>query len=333
MNRSGLLLFMAIVGLAVGAYICLDSWENIHLKGSIGVADQAVYAFTENQMLTAVTMEDRRPDALGRLDDRLVKMAIAQTMTPGMSGEVNLSVPRKKIPPDGNLVIVTPGQLKDGFQLNYRLVHIPEATWLRELSCLDRQDNSLHLQTARIVGPVDSYEIRFPAAKPEGFEGGNISSSTYYDNNARQGRTQIVDWDIYPGAGHPNSFSAGSIELMVTSHALPGVVPAPWQIPFGWGLVTPSQEVAWLTRTSAGIHEVAGLKFAVTRWTAKYFKTRLSGSDYLAQDGDKIIGLRGYNCGDERATARITESVLSSLRKVKTDENTHGQAQPKVLSF
>ena len=103
------------------------------------MADELVYAFFEKQMLTANTNPDKLPDAPGFFDNLPISAAIAQTKTPSDSGGFDLSIPRKAILKDHNLVIVaySPFEQRD-LRFRYWLVHVPESTGLKEV-CLDDQ--------------------------------------------------------------------------------------------------------------------------------------------------------------------------------------------------
>ncbi len=185
--------------------------------------------------------------------------------------------------------------------------------------------------TARILG----YQITFPKDIPEGYDCGRIDSDysddLYDRGHGRQGRTRRATWDLWPPEKSP--LPAG-IQFMVNEFVQPSHLPEDWQAPPHWKR---------LQRTSLGAKEVDGVKFAVTRCTAEVFYWRdensahekaakskvneeqflprsgykISAIEYLAHDGGKLIGLRGYGYGDQNIIIQLTESMLNTFHKFK----------------
>jgi hypothetical protein len=256
----------------------------IYLTGSIGVADELVYAFFEKQMLN----QGKLQDAQGFFDHLPISTAIAQTKTPSNSGGFDLAIPRKAILKDHNLVIVaySPFEQKD---FRYWLVHIPEDDGIREVSLEDQVLYSTR-QTAYLAG----YEITFSA---------NIPKITYSYIKKKQGLIQGAS--IYVPHGH-------TIEFIVNEHAPAATVPESWQTLAGidyWPSST-----GW-KKTAAGIEEIAGLKFAISHWMGKQARTTYCGVDYIARDGRKLIGLRELSNGDELCKSSLAEPILRTLRR------------------
>jgi len=196
-----------------------------------------------------------------------------------------------------------------------------------------RQEIAARPHTVRILG----YQITFPKELPPGCDGGTIDVDYANDwedgKEGKEGRTRFARWWIYNG-GEPNE---SGIEFMVNELAQPGCLPSGWQHPPDW------EKIVW-TRT--GTKEIAGLKFIVSHWQGKAYDSSdildaqqksakqtgsgenyrqflpahgklISGVDYLAQHKNKLIGLRGYGCGEKKAAIALTESVLNTFQKFK----------------
>ena len=155
--------------------------------------------------------------------------------------------------------------------------------------------------TARILG----YQISFPKKIPEGYDAGYVEIGYFFDPDGKEGRTRIANWTINPPQGN---FEDG-MQFMVNELASAGTIPGIWQRPPYWEKIV---------RTPVGIKEVAGLKFAVTKWTADCADigvTKLSGTDYLAHDRDKLIGLRVIDSKGKSAASLLADSVLNTFQK------------------
>ena len=284
-----LLLSFLVVGCSAQKLL----WDDcIHLTGYTEVADELVYAFFEKQILTGNNKQDRLQNAQGFFDHLPISTAIAQTKTPSLSNSFDLAIPRKAILKDHNLVIVTYSPFEQN-DLRYWLVHIPEDAGIKKV-CLEDQVLCSTRQTACIAG----YEITFSA---------NMPKITYSYIKRKQGRIQGAS--IYVPHGH----TFDSIELIVNEHAPAGNVSDSWQTLAGidyWPSST-----GW-EKTSAGIKEIAGLKFAISHWMRKQEGgITYSGVDYIARDGSKLIGVRELSNGDELYKSSLAEPILTSLRR------------------
>ncbi len=185
-----------------------------------------------------------------------------------------------------------------------------------------RQEFAKSPHTVRILG----YQVTFPKEIPDGYNAGRIDLD-YSDltdcGKGKEGRTRRATLDLWPPEQSP---FPGRIQFVVNEFGQPGRLPDDWQAPEHWKR---------LHRTSLGIKEIAGVKFAVTHSTAELYYWpdeknaldkenflpnsgyKISAVEYLAHDYGKMIGLRGYGYGDDNVILDLTDSAFKTFRKVK----------------
>ncbi len=166
--------------------------------------------------------------------------------------------------------------------------------------------SAIAVHSARVSG----YAVNFPKNAPDGYEGAMRPEYVYF-NSEDDGTTRITKWEVNLPRGQNKSPIEGEIELMVNPYVRRGHLPSCWKSPTN------------LNKTSTkpgGIKCVAGLNFKVTYWKGKISRNAIAGVDYLALDGKNLVGIRGYNYGDEVSTLAATERVVDSLHKVVNDD-------------
>jgi len=166
---------------------------------------------------------------------------------------------------------------------------------------------------------VSGYAVDFPDTIPDGYYGGNSPNYSYF-NSEGDGPARIASWDVSFPRGQLRFPVPGRIELMVNQYTHYG------HLPYAWKFQTDLKKKS--TR-AGGIKSVAGLNFKTTYWKGKIEGSAISGVDYLAQDGKKLVGIRGYNYGDENSTAAATAHVVESLHRVVNDDK---PMSPEVMA-
>jgi hypothetical protein len=171
-----------------------------------------------------------------------------------------------------------------------------------------------------------AYEVTLPRTIPEGFEGGQIFVRNFPAKAGHKGKpsvAHIAHWDIHrPARKYGGPPRPGGVEFMVQdAHSRP---PKEWQ-----EKLERIYQGGWkdLSSEPAGTVEVAGLKFAKTRWHGDlYARQPVWGVDYLANDGDHLIAIRGFTPEHDLDIDTIAQATLHSLRKSKpaaTTARTH----------